>query len=379
MSAKIRLTIDNDKSIPEELNLALKEHSSNRAARGFFLSHPGNRSHFRPCSPSSGPDSVAILRITDEHGIAEPARNQFQGLLLFACWTAALLLCGTGRLVAQELEPLTFANTPTGINIFGVAVGYSQGNILLDPSLPIEDLDGDLFYGLLRYLRTFGLLGRSAKFSVLVPFTSGKWRGRFEDELAQRDAAGFGDLRLTLDWGVYGAPAMNRNEMRDYQPQTIVGASIRVIVPTGDYDSAELINLGSNRWSLRGELGLSREFGRWTLEGLGGIWFYGKNDNLVGREMEQENMYVIKGHAIYSFRPGFWIGLGAGYGNGGRTTVAGVPRDNRQENWRFGATIAYPINTRHGISLTLGSGINRGAGGDFDTLAVGYKYAWGEI
>jgi len=312
-------------------------------------------------------------------GFSRPMRNESRRPLIWLFWIAALLMSGTGRSAAQELEPRTLANTAIGINLIGVGLGYSRGNVLLDPSLPIENLDGDLFYGLLRYLRSFGLLGRSAKFSAIVPFTSGDWDGQFEGLPAMRSATGFGDLRLTLDWGMYGAPAMNRSDIRSFRQKTIIGASVRVIVPTGDYDSSKLINLGSNRWSVRGEIGMSRLLGSWQLEGLAGVWLYGKNDNFVGQEQEQENMYIIKGHAIYSFRPGFWIGLGAGYGSGGRTKINGVARDNRQENWRFGATIAYPVNTRHGISLTLGSGINHGAGGDFDTIVVAYQYAWGDI
>lgn len=108
-------------------------------------------------------------------------------------------------MAAQELEPLTYSNTPTGINLIGMGVGYSRGNILLDPSLPIEDLDGDLFYGVLRYVRTFGLLGRAAKFGALVPFTAGKWTGQFDNQPFTRDTGGSGDIRLHLDWSVYGA------------------------------------------------------------------------------------------------------------------------------------------------------------------------------
>ncbi|MDH3512057.1 MAG: transporter [Gammaproteobacteria bacterium] len=341
LSAHICVTKDYHQTMPVELNPALKQHSSNQ--------------------PGSG-------------------RNQIQGLPRIACWIAALLLfSGTGRLKAQEIEPLTLSNTPTGVNLFGVGMGFSQGNVLLDPSLPIENLDGDMVYGVLRYVRTFGLLGRSAKFAALLPFTSGDWDGEFEGSAAQRSAAGFGDLRLTLGWTLHGAPALKKSEMGSYRERAIIGGSIRLIVPTGEYDSTKLINLGSNRWSVRGEAGLARTLGAWKLEGFGAVWVYGKNDNFVGLQQEQENIYVIKAHAIYRFRPGFWIGFGAGYGNGGRTKVNGVARDNRQENWRFGATITYPLNTQHGVSLTMGTGINRGAGGDFDTLAVAYQYAWGDI
>ena len=99
-----------------------------------------------------------------------------------------------------------------------------------------------------------------------------------------------------------------------------MGANIRVLAPTGDYENDELINLGSNRWATRAELGVSRNLGNWTVEAAGNIWIYGDNDDFLGgKTLAQDNMYVIKSHLIYSFRPGFWFGLGLGYGEGGRT------------------------------------------------------------
>ena len=67
-----------------------------------------------------------------------------------------------------------------------------------------------------------------------MPFTDGNWKGKFEGEPARRDATGFGDLRLALEWNFIGAPALTAYEMRDYRQKTIVGASIRLIAPTGD-------------------------------------------------------------------------------------------------------------------------------------------------
>lgn len=282
--------------------------------------------------------------------------------------------------LAQELEPRTYANTAVGVNVIGGVVGVSAGNVLLDPSLPIEGLDGDLAYGIVQYLRSFGLLGQSAKVKVAVPFTDGNWTGTFEGQPARRDATGFGDLRLVLEWNFVGAPAMTAAELRDYEQRTIVGASLRVIAPTGDYDNAELINLGSNRCSYRLELGASRALGAWAVEGAFGVWLYGNNDDLLsGNYLQQDKLWYGTAGLSYSFRPGFWLGAGAGYGNGGRTSVNGIPRDNRQENWRIGATMSYPFNKQHGISMTIGTGFNQGFGADFDTIAVAYRYAWGKI
>ncbi len=153
-----------------------------------------------------------------------------------------------------------------------------------------------------------------------------------------------------------------------------------MIAPTGDYDETRLINLGSNRWSYRLEMGASRAFGAWAIEGIGALWTFGNNDEFInGNYLQQEELWVVKAHVVYSFRPGFWLGTGVGYGNGGRTSVNGVPRANRQENWRIGATLSYPFNRKHGISLVVGSGFNQGAGNDFDTIAVAYRFAWGKI
>ncbi|MGI9342216.1 MAG: transporter, partial [Gammaproteobacteria bacterium] len=189
----------------------------------------------------------------------------------------------------QELEPRTYANTAIGVNLIGAAAGFSRGNILLDPALPIENLDGDVKYGAIQYLRSFGLFQRSAKVKLMVPFTTGDWEGTLEGEPGSRSATGFGDARLTLEWNFIGAPAMTVQELRNFEQKTVVGASVRVIAPTGDYDSTELINLGSNRWSYRFELGASRAFGNWGIEGIGAVWKFGNNDDFVdGNYLQQD-------------------------------------------------------------------------------------------
>ena len=86
---------------------------------------------------------------------------------------------------------------------------------------------------------------------------------------------------------------------------------------------------------------------------------------------------MCKGHVIYSFRPGFWTALGAGWGNGGQTFINHEPRQTLQSNWRFGWSIAYPITPAQGILFGLGSAVTRRAGGDYDTISIAYQYSWG--
>ena len=47
---------------------------------------------------------------------------------------------------------------------------------------------------------------------------------------------------------------------------------------TGRYRSEWLVNLGSNRWSYKPEIGLAIPLGRWTVEGYTGVWIFTNND-----------------------------------------------------------------------------------------------------
>ena len=57
----------------------------------------------------------------------------------------------------------------------------------------------------------------------------------------------------------------------------LLGASLVVIAPTGQYDPMHVINWGINRWAFKPELGYSQRWGHWVLDGYGGVWFYTTN------------------------------------------------------------------------------------------------------
>jgi hypothetical protein len=214
----------------------------------------------------------------------------------------------------------------------------------------------------------------------MVPYTSGDWEGLLDEEFDTRSASGFGDVRAEISWNIFGAPALTSEQIKNYQQKTIIGSSLRIFIPTGEYDSSKLINLGSNRWSFRAEIGVSRAFGKWAAELITSVWVFGDNDNFFGgQHLSQDELYAIKTHLVYTFRPGFWLGAGAGYGNGGRTAVDGIPRDNRQENLRVGIHLAYPFNKRHGVNVGWVTATNHGAGSEFDSITIGYQYAWGKL
>lgn len=278
---------------------------------------------------------------------------------------------------AQEIEPRTYANTPVGMNFLALAYSYSSGNVFMDPSLPIEDVDAQIHLALARYIRSFSLFGKSAKLKALLPWSDGHWDGYLEGEFRTRDVRGLADPRLGLDILLSGAPALDVAGFQSYQQELVVGLRFDLVTPLGQYDSTKVINLGSNRWAFHSEIGASKAIGKWTVEAAGGMWLYTDNDDFFGgQNLSQKPFFVIKANLVRSVRPGFWWAVGMGYGQGGQTSIDGEPRATDQKNWRITAMVAFPITPTQGLSLTAASGRTFQAGPDFDVVALAYQIAW---
>jgi hypothetical protein len=169
------------------------------------------------------------------------------------------------------------------------------------------------------------------------------------------------------------------NEFAVYRQDLIVGASLQVGMPAGQYDADRLINIGTNRWLVKPELGASKAWGPWTLELATAAMIFGDNDNFYGGQLrEQDPIYSLQGHLVYSFRSGIWAALTGTYFTGGRTTVDGVRKDDLEKTSRVGVTVALPVNRRHSIKLYATTGLSIRTGTDFDAFGAAWQYRWGE-
>lgn len=298
-------------------------------------------------------------------------------LSVFVVWIALLL--GPRLSFAQELEPRSLTNVPVGMNFVVVGYGYSAGDILLDPAVPIEDLDAKLHVIVGGYVRSIDFFGGSGKVDVIVPFAAGDWKGVVSGRDSSTVRDGFGDLRVRLSVNFVGAPALRAADYRNYRQHTIVGASLQVIAPLGQYDPSKLINLGSNRWTFRPQIGVSRAAGDWILEAYASAWLFTENPDFYGgNELKQAPMAAFKIHAIYTMpKRRSWIALDVGYAIGGRTEINGVKMDTRISTFRFGATVAVPLESRHTVKLTGVTGVRHERGPDFDAIALTSNYRWG--
>ncbi len=296
-----------------------------------------------------------------------------------ALLTALVALAVAGQCVwAQDLEPRVYANTPVGINFLVAGYGYSEGGVTLDPAVPLENAHVRTNNVVLAYARAIDLFGMSGKFDVVAPYAWASGSAGYQGELRERSISGFGDPRVRVSVNFYGAPALTLQQFEKYEQDLILGASLQVSAPLGQYDAERLLNIGTNRWTFRPEIGASKAIGPLTLEIAADATFYTDNrDFLGGQTLEQAPLYSIQGHMIYRLQSGIWVALDGNYYAGGRTTVNGVEANNLQRNSRTGITVALPVDRHHSVKLYASTGVSTRTGSDFDAIGIAWQYRWG--
>jgi hypothetical protein len=279
---------------------------------------------------------------------------------------------------AQELEPRAYTNAPVGLNFLIAGYGYTEGSVAFDPSVPIEDGQLRTNSAVIAYARSLGAWGHSAKFDVQVPYTSLKGQALVAGEPKQRDVSGFPDPRVRFSVNLHGAPALSLKKFAGYRQDLIIGVSLQVSVPVGQYDDTRLVNIGTNRWAFKPELGISRARGPWTVDLAAAVTLYTDNtDFLGGGTVAQEPLYSVQSHIVYGFRSGVWLALDGTYYWGGRTTVNGVELDTLQSNTRLGLTVALPVDRHNSVKVYGSTGTSSRTGTDFDGLGIAWQYRWG--
>ena len=300
--------------------------------------------------------------------------------LLSLCGTfATIALLGATVAKGQDAEPRSYSNTPIGLNFLIAGALYSQGKLAFDPDLSVANANFHSKTGLLAYVRSFDFAGQSAKLDVVVPATSFAAWGLVDGQLRERDMAGLGDPRFRVSVNLIGAPALSVKDFANYRQDLIVGVSLQVSAPLGQYDDSKLLNLGNNRWSFKPELGISKAIGPWTFELAPSVTFFTDNTEFFGgNNFAQAPFYAVQGHILYTFQSGAWFALDGVYFSGGRTSLNGVRSDNEQRNTRAGFTVALPIDRQNSLKLSASTGITTRTGSELTAVGVAWQYRWGD-
>ncbi len=290
----------------------------------------------------------------------------------------ALLLLLAARTSAQELTPGAYWPLPGGLNILSVVNSTNWGDVTFDPSLPVEDAHATINTTVLAYTRTLAIAGRSANIGIQLPIAGGRLEGLYAGAPVELDRLGLGDPRIVVGVNLYGAPAMAPAAFAAYRMRTIVGVSLTVSPPLGQYDDTKVVNLGTHRWSAKPEVGLSRAAGPWVVELMAGVWLFTDNSDFAGGHTRtQDPIGSLQAHLTYRFTPKIWLAGDANYYRGGQTTVDGVRNLDLQKNSRVGSTFSWALDPHHSLRASVSQGAYSTIGADFTSIAASYNYVWG--
>jgi hypothetical protein len=235
--------------------------------------------------------------------------------------------CGATTAHAQDIEPRAYSNAPVGVNFLIAGYAYTRGGLAFDSALPVANPELETSSAVLAYARVLDIWGMSGKLDALIPYTWLSGSADYLGEPLERVVDGIADPKIRLSVNLYGAPALTLKEFRDYEQDLIVGASLQVSVPWGQYHDSRLVNIGTNRWSIKPELGISKALGRWTLELSAAATLYTDNNDFYGGgQRSQDPIYSTQGHAIYSFHSGVWASVDATYFMGARASIINPPK-----------------------------------------------------
>lgn len=287
----------------------------------------------------------------------------------------ALLLLPCSLATAQEMEPRAFSPAPVGMQFVGVVYGHSEGDLVFDPAVPIEDADANVDSLAVGYVRVFGLGGMTARVGAVLPWADGTATGLVAGEPRRRDVTGLADPRLVASLIFYGAPALTPAEFVKSTRSKVAGVSLQLNAPLGEYDSDYLINIGTNRWTLKGALGGSIQKDHWIFEGSVGASVTTDNDDFYGgTTFEQDPIYAVQAHVVRELRRrGHWLAFDATYYRGGRTSTNGVESSLELDNTRLGLTYTRPLTPRQSLKFSFATGVVTQTGTDFDQIQVAYQ------
>jgi hypothetical protein len=298
---------------------------------------------------------------------------------------ALAIVSGLQEARAQDLAPRAYVITPAASNAFTLSYTYNTGELLFEGTVPITDATGRLHVPLVTYYRSFGLLGRSANILAALPYGVGDFEGKAFGAERSAHRSGLFDATFRFSVNLAGGPAMTLAEMRQWRQRTLLGAGLKVVAPTGQYDPTKLINLGSNRWSFKPELGYSGRFGNFLLDAYAGVWFFTENPDFFSRNefvagthaQTQDPIGAVELHLSYDVRPRFWVSLDGNFWYGGRTSLDGVENAaTLQKNSRVGVTASIPLTRHQALKVGYARGAYIRFGGDYRIVSAAWQYSW---
>ena len=300
-------------------------------------------------------------------------------------WIVVTVVVGMFASLAAnaQVPPRFYWKTLQGTNAVPViAMSVSGNSNPLDPSNifdPSASLSADI--AIAGYAKMFPVWNKAAMLAVLVPM------GRIEGEfLAGRESSsGFGDPMIEFNINLIGPPPiMNLPDMLRYEPGFSLDLVVDVAFPLGQYDNTQSLNLGQNRWYGRIGTPIIWQLGPWipdrrmTLEIFPSVWFFGDNDDFVGRNLSSDPTFELETHLTRNFTSRFWASIDATYTSSGDATIGSMTTSG-SDMTLVGFTLGYQLNDSMQLTIGYKSTLNNDTASDdlqMSTFMISLTTGW---
>jgi hypothetical protein len=300
---------------------------------------------------------------------------------------AAAVLCATATRTAsaQELNPRAYVITPVGTNALNLGYSYLEGNPDLSGAAPITDAHASVNLAALGYYHSLDFFGRSANLAAVIPYATGEFTGTVADAPRRARRSGLPDSSLRLSVNLLGGAAMEPQEFGKWRQDILLGVSLKIVAPTGQYDPTALINLGTNRWAFKPEIGYSQRWDHWVLDAYAAVWFFTENPEFFSRNQyfpgvqskSQSPVTAFETHLSYDVRQRLWISLDANFWSGGESRLNGVANPaSYQRSSRVGITASIPVSAHNSIKLSYSEGAYVRFGASYRSISASWQYGW---
>jgi hypothetical protein len=298
---------------------------------------------------------------------------------------AALGLCAPGVAWGQDLAPRAYVITPLHANAITLTYSYYTGSLQFDGAVPITGATASTNVSTITYYHSLNFFGRSANITASLPYGVGNFQGTVIGAEMHAYRSGLLDSVYRFSLNLKGGPAMPIGEFLKWRQRVLIGASLKIVAPTGQYDPARLINFGNNRWAFKPEIGYSQRWGHWVLDSYGALWFFttdpeffSHNQYFAGTQAQSENpVAAYEGHLSYDVKPRLWVSLDWNFWYGGQTSLNGVENPvTLQKNSRIGATASLPLTKHQSMKISYNNGAYINYGGNYQNVSVAWQYSW---
>jgi Putative MetA-pathway of phenol degradation len=299
----------------------------------------------------------------------------------FALALLVSLVSATVRLSAQDLAPRAYVITAVHSNAITITWGFYDGGLNFNGTIPVTNATGTYYVSIFSYYHSLNFFGRSANFAVSLPYGVGTFQGDLAEQARSIYRSGLLDSSFRFSVNLMGGPAMQPKEFAKWKQKRLLGLSVRMVAPTGQYSGKKLVNWGSNRWAFKPEVGYSERWGHWVLDGYAGVWFYTTNSAFyagpVTKPQNEAPIGALEGHLSYDFKPRFWVSLDGNFWSGGITSLSGIRNlATKQTGSRIGGTASIPISKHQSIKISYSSGTYIIFGGNYQNVSVAWQYSW---